>query len=249
MKPISDLEIFLGNMGLKCVHREAPVNAMGYKLIEYAGADLRIRLVWEKGFWDFKITDTILSPEVWYDIRLFTYLFDGPAQPEMPFEDQVEYARHNWSKIIDALGPGRRVQTRIKLDAAKKERARKMYMIWPSAIRDLEFFLKKHGLACTCRKEARFLYDSMTLRYADSKIAIQMDSRHGWRVHFADMSCEPDRWFCFDSIRRLVQWPEDKKLTYAEAFEFIKTNWQKIVGLFAPEKSKETYERLHMIEV
>jgi hypothetical protein len=52
----------------------------------------------------------------------------------------------------------------------------------------------------------------------------------------------------FDSIRKLVQWPEEEKLSGRKMLEFIEANWSRIVSLFAPENSEETYERLSELE-
>jgi hypothetical protein len=248
VETISGFEAFLSEAGLKCVRREAPANAMGYKLIEFAGSNIRVRLTWEKGFWDLRVADTTIATDVWYDVRLFTYWLGGPAQSEMPFERQLEYVKNHWPEIVSAFSPNRQVQTHVRLDAAKKERARKIFAVWPTAVLDLESFLKQAGFVCTYRKEPRFAFDWMAMRYADSRIAVQMDSEQGWRVKFADVNHNPDRWYSFSSIRKFIQWPEDRKLTYAESFEFIKANWSKIVSMFAPETSKETHERLDKIE-
>src|ERR1700743_1849373 len=90
---ISSFEAFLESVGLKCARREAPENAMGYRIIEYAGAGIVIQLTWEKGFWDLRIADGTMATNVWYDARLFTYLLGGQAQPEMSFEEQLKYVK------------------------------------------------------------------------------------------------------------------------------------------------------------
>ena len=247
-KSVPDLESVLGRAGLRCVRREAPADAMGYTLFEYAGPIVRVRLTWEKGFWDMRIADTASTLDSWYDVRLFTYLIGEQAQPDMPFAKQVTFLETHWQEITDAWSPSRRTRTVTLLEEAKKKRACTIYMVWPAAILDLDLFLKRMGLACTCRKEARFLYESMALRYADATVALQIDSRHGWRVHFADVARDPDHWYTFDAIRRYVQWPEDKKLSYAQGFEFIKANWRTIAGLFTPENAEGTHQRLREIE-
>ena len=138
--------------------------------------------------------------------------------------------------------------TRSKLDAAKMERARTIFAICPNAVRDLEAFLVQNGLVCSHRKEPRFLYDSMTVQYSNSVIAVQMDSQNGWHIKFADINRDPGRWYRFDSIRTLLQRPQDAQLTYREGFVFIKENWAKIAGLFSPENAEETRKELYNIE-
>ncbi len=221
---------------------------MGYRHIEYAGERVHVHLTLEKGFWDVRISDAVVATDTRYMVLLFTYLLTGSEQPKMLFEDQLHYAKQHWSEIIDAFSPSRRIKTHVRLSAAAKKRAAKLSAIWPTAVLDLESFLKHQGFKCTYRKEPHSIYDWMAMRYADSRIAVQMDSQNGWHVKFGDVTHDPDRWYSFSSIRKFIQWPEDKELTYAQAFEFIKENWSKIVDIFKPDDSKETHERLEKIE-
>jgi hypothetical protein len=75
-----------------------------------------------------------------------------------------------------------------------------------------------------------------------------MSSVEGWRVYFGDMSIEPTCWYRFGSIRRLLQYPRDEKLPFAQMFEFIKENWNEIVDRFSPARRAETHRRLDEFE-
>jgi len=222
---------------------------MGYRLIEYVGTEVRVRLEWEKGFWDLDLADVAVAPDVWYNIKLFTYILGGRPMPTMKFEKQLEYAKRNWGNIVGAFSQKRKVKTHVLLDAAKKERGLHLYAIWPDAVRDLELFLRENGLVRTYRKEPRFMFDSMLVRYANARIAVQMHAQKNDKdVDFADFAHVPDRWYSFDTMRRFLQWPEDKKLRYGERFVLIKENWPKIVDSFSPANTRETHKRLRQLE-
>jgi hypothetical protein len=165
-------------------------------------------------------------------------------KPVMPFAEQLKYAKDHWPQIVGAFSSGAQSRNHKRLRAAIREHAGQLMEVqWPRAIRDLESFLRQQGL-----KWQRVACDPKALCYADSRIAVHISRRSEWHVAFADMIRDRDRWYGFDAIRRLVQWPDDQSMTGREMLEFIRAHWPQIVGLFVPEKSVETYERISKLE-
>jgi len=166
----------------------------------------------------------------------------------MQFDEQLDYVKTHWADIGQAFGPDRRINTHVRLDAAKMDRARKVFMIWPSAVQDLEVFLRGSGLACVERKEAQVLYGAMSVKYANSMAAVRISSTNGWHIDFAGITANPNQWYPFTAIRKLLQWPNDRQLSYNEMFDFIKDNWHRIIEAFGQENIAHTIERLGEIE-
>jgi hypothetical protein len=244
----SEFETFLTNAGLKCIRREAPADSCGYQHIEYAGSEFHIHLIREKGFGEIRIS-TGGANDRRYQLLLFTYLLPGAQQPEMIFENQLQYAKEHWAEIVNAFSPNRRVQTLVDLNAAAENRATKIFARWPAVVIELETFLKQQALVCTWRKKPNFVGDWKGIRYAGNQIAIEISLRDGWKIKFADVVRDPDRWYGFSTIHRLIQWPHDQRLAFVDVFKFIKINWSNIVNLFSEEKLSETRERISKIEL
>jgi hypothetical protein len=226
---IKIFEHFLMNVGLKRTRDESPVDSMGYRCMEYIGDGIGIRLIRDRGFWEIKIAETSTQPDQWYHINLLTYCLPGQKQPNMSFEDQLTFAMAHWSQVVASFASGQRSRMHACLRAARTERANTLFARWPSVVLDFESFLKDQGLSCEFRKEPANMYADRTLRYANSIIRVEVSTENRWRIQFADMKVDPDNWCDFEIIRRLIQWPEDKKVNFIEKFKFIKDNWSEII--------------------
>jgi len=249
MEAIDDVEAFLTSSGLVCGRREVPADSMDYRLVEYEGSEIRVRFVHEKSYWNIYISDKAMASDVWYDVRLFTYLLDGPPQPKMPLQRQKQLLMDRWTEIMSCFGPKRRVMTHARLDAAKMERARTIYAIWPTIILDLESWLKQQGLVRRSRKEPRFMFDWMSTTYSNTTLAVRMSSENGWHVDVASVVHDPDHWYPLALVKRLIEGSREAMLPYAEILNFMKDNWHSIIDLFSVERCRLTSEQLYELEV
>jgi hypothetical protein len=245
---ISAFEMFLTKEGLNCLRDESPENSMGYRLIEYAAGNIGVRLELDRGFWEVKIADVAKKPDDWYQVNLFTYLFPGQREPKMSIADQLEFAVAHWPQLVTSFSPAQQGLTHARLHSARKERIRAILPVWPDLVLELEEFMKEKGLACTIRKEPKDIYGARMLQYSDANLGVRISMQDEWRIEFGDMTTEPIRWYSFRSIRRLIQWPIDRKLSFPETFEFIKVNWSEIVRRFDSLDGLETHARLNQLE-
>jgi hypothetical protein len=129
-----------------------------------------------------------------------------------------------------------------------KERANSLFSRWPSVVLEFESFLKAQGLSCTYRREPASMYADRTLRYADAAVGVEVSTENGWRIMFADITANPVTWYDFEVIRKLIQYPTDKKLQFIEKFKLIQDRWPEIVRLFSPLENAQTRKRLREIQ-
>ena len=247
LSEIAEFEKFLEIVGLECVRREAPENAMGCRRIEYVGPELCVLLIFDKG-WDLCLAEANRSPTLWYHLESFAFVVDGEADPQMSFVEQLAYARENWSEIRAAFKPSRRTRSHFLLNAASIHRREVIFHISPTAVLEFGSFLEQQDLNCLYKKLPSFASDSLSFLYGDSRISIRADSEGQWRVYLADPTHAPWRWFDVATVARAIDSPDAKPLGYIQIFKFIETNWPKISTMFCGADWESVHRTLELVE-
>ena len=125
-KEVLDFESYLENDGLVCRRRREEAT-FGDKLLEYANADIKLRILSDRGIWFIEVGDVSAHTDEWYDAALFHDLLNGQGKDVLSLSEQIAVIKADWARIISSFRPTERENTHARLALLRKERAKRRF--------------------------------------------------------------------------------------------------------------------------
>jgi len=120
-EPVKEFEAFLLDQKLTQEKRiDWDQAAFGNKFLQYAGGEIKVRIVRDRGDWDVGVQD-ITRPSHWYYVSRLKELLGEHADESRSLEVSLDFVQRNWAKILDAFGSEHRAETHDQLDRLGRE--------------------------------------------------------------------------------------------------------------------------------
>lgn len=114
----------------------------------------------------------------------------------------------------------------------------------PRAVKSFESFLAAHGTPLV-RREGDGVRTGIVSVYSDGYLAVRVELERGyWMIDVADASAHPYIWYDPAILREALGQAGSDAPMLEEQIAIVESNWDRIRGLFEPERRSETHARL-----
>ncbi|MGA3068093.1 MAG: hypothetical protein ABSF29_14715 [Tepidisphaeraceae bacterium] len=241
----TDLESFLQGQGLVCKLRVGPEGTpFGNSMVRYGNSDISVQWASDRGVQTVYVAEPRLKSDKWYDVPLVKIFLLGQDEGRMPFVEQMRFVASNWQLVTSMFDAAQSEKTHARLSELGRERAERVLSVWPTAIIDLEEFLRRSGFTCERREAPHGSLGVQISQYVGENIAVRLTSEGGWRLLIAEKDARTETWYDIRLIRQLIAGNAKGVFPFREWFTFLKSNWSEILDRFNPVNRKRTVELL-----
>jgi len=108
------------------IEQELASQAFGDTIIVLRGQGLRVRVLRDRGRWFVEVSSE--NPNQWFDMALLKEQITGHVGDDEPsFDEQAEFLRANWKRIVEMLTGPTASQASADLEQRRLERAKRRY--------------------------------------------------------------------------------------------------------------------------